>query len=145
VTRALGSVLVACLLGGFAIAASDKDAKEAKSTKEAKGPQEVQGILIDEKCSGTAELRIAGDTGTLVGGRIVAEAHTRECLLMPACEKSGYGVYTTDDKYLKFDAAGNRRALAAIRSSPKLDDFEVQVTGEVQGDTIKVASLKILP
>jgi hypothetical protein len=80
-----------------------------------------------------------------VGGRIVAEAHTRECLLMPACEKSGYGVYTTDDKYLKFDAAGNRRALAAIKASPKLDDFEVQVTGEVQGDTIKVASLKILP
>lgn len=133
-------MLAACLLGGFAIAANEKDA-----TKETKGPKEIQGILIDEKCSGTAELRISGDTGTLVGGRIVAEAHTRECLLMPACTKSGYGVYTSDDKFLKFDEAGNRRALAAIKVSPKLDDFEVQVGGEIQGDTIKVASLKILP
>jgi hypothetical protein len=144
-------MFVACLLGGFAAAATEKDAKDAKVTKETKvtkepkAAQEVQGILIDEKCSGTAELRISGDTGTLVGGRIVAEAHTRECLLMPACTKSGYGVYTTDDKFLKFDEAGNRKALAAIKASPKLDDFEVQVGGEVTGDTIKVATLKILP
>jgi hypothetical protein len=27
------------------------------------------------------------------GGRVVAEAHTRECLLMPECIKSGYTVY----------------------------------------------------
>jgi hypothetical protein len=142
VDRLLHLTLVACLLGVPAVGASDKAGKDTKETKQAK---EVQGILMDEKCSGTADLRIAGDTGTLVGGRIVAEAHTRECLLMPACEKSGYGVYTTDDKFLKFDEAGNRKALAMIKASTKLDDFEVQVTGQVQDDTIKVVSLKILP
>ena len=110
------------------------------------GPAEdIKGILMDEMCSGKADLRISGSTGTLVGGRIVAEAHTRECLLMPACEKSGYGVYTSDNKFLKFDEAGNRKALAAIKASTKLDDFEVEVTGEVKGDTIRVASLKLLP
>jgi len=107
--------------------------------------EDVKGILIDEKCSGKADLRISGATGLLVGGRIVAEAHTHECLLMPECEKSGYGVYTSDNKFLKFDEAGNRKALAAIKASTKLDDFEVEVTGEVKGDTIKVASLKVLP
>jgi hypothetical protein len=146
VHRLLQVMLVACVLGGIAVGASEKAGKDVKETKQApKEAKEVQGILIDEKCSGTADLRISGDTGTLVGGRIVAEAHTRECLLMPACEKSGYGVYTTDDKFLKFDEAGNRKALAAIKASMKLDDFEVQVNGDVQGDTIKVVSLKILP
>jgi hypothetical protein len=106
---------------------------------------EIKGVLMDEMCSGKADLRISGATGLLVGGRIVAEAHTRECLLMPACEKSGYGVYTDDNKFLKFDEAGNRKALAAIKASTKLDDFEVAVTGEVKGDTIKVATLKLLP
>jgi len=106
--------------------------------------EDLKGILMDQMCSGKADLRISGSTGTLVGGRIVAEAHTRECLLMPECQKSGYGVYTNDNKFLKFDEAGNRKALAAIKASSKLDDFEVEVTGEVKGDTIKVVSLKVL-
>lgn len=106
--------------------------------------EEIKGIMMDQMCSGKADLRISGATGTLVGGRIVAEAHTRECLMMPECQKSGFGVYTSDNKFLKFDEAGNRKALAAIKASTKLDDFEVEVTGEVKGDTIKVASLKVL-
>jgi hypothetical protein len=106
---------------------------------------DIKGVLMDQKCSGTADLRISGATGTLVGGRIVAEAHTRQCALMPECQKSGYGVYTSDNKFLKFDEAGNRKALAALKASTKLDDLEVEVTGEVKDDTIKVATLKILP
>ncbi|HWF08197.1 MAG TPA: hypothetical protein VG297_07025 [Bryobacteraceae bacterium] len=100
---------------------------------------------MDEMCSGTADLRISGASGLLEGGRIVAEAHTRECLLKPQCVKSGYGVYTDDNKFLKFDEGGNRKAIAAIRASAKLDDFEVEVTGDVKGDTIKVVSLKLMP
>ena len=49
-----------------------------------------------------------------------------------------------DNKFLKFDEAGNRKALEAIKGSKKLDDLEVEVTGDLQGDTIKVASLKLL-
>src|SRR5271155_996023 len=104
----------------------------------------IKGVLMDQMCSGKADLRISGATGTLVGGRIVAEAHTRECALMPACQKSGYGVYTSDNKFLKFDEAGSRKALAALRASKKEDDLKVEVTGEIQGDTIKVASLKLV-
>jgi hypothetical protein len=106
---------------------------------------DIKGVLMDDMCSGKADLRISGATSTLVGGRIVAEAHTKECLLKPACERSGYGVYTDDNKFLKFDSSGNRKALAAIKASSKLDDFEVEVTGEIKDDTIKVATLKILP
>ncbi len=107
--------------------------------------QDVKGVLMDQKCSGTADLHISGATGALVGGRIVAEAHSRQCLMMPECEKSGYGIYTSDNKYLKFDEAGNRKALAAIKATTRIDDMEVEVTGQVKDDTIKVATLKILP
>jgi hypothetical protein len=107
--------------------------------------ENIKGVLMDQMCSGKADLHISGSTGTLAGGRIVAEAHTRECALMPQCQKTGYGVYTSDNKYLKFDEAGNRKALAALKASTRLDDLEVEVTGEVKDDTIKVATLKILP
>jgi hypothetical protein len=103
---------------------------------------QVQGILIDQMCSSKAEVRIVSGP-RLEGGMIVAEAHTRECALMPACQKSGYGIFTYDNKFLKFDEAGSRKALAAIKASKKEDDLKVEVTGEIQGDTIKVASLKL--
>ena len=104
---------------------------------------EVQGILMDEMCSSKAEVRIVSGP-RLEGGMIVAEAHTRECALMPACQKSGYGIFTNDNKFLKFDPAGSRKALAAIKASKKEDDLKVQVTGEIQGDMIKVSSLKLV-
>ncbi|MGA2712232.1 MAG: hypothetical protein ABSG41_03925 [Bryobacteraceae bacterium] len=106
---------------------------------------DIKGVLMDQKCSGTADLRISSSTGSLVGGMIVAEAHTKECALMPECQKSGYGVYTSDNKFLKFDEEGNRKAIAAIKASTKIDDLEVEVTGEVKDNTIKVATLKLLP
>jgi hypothetical protein len=104
----------------------------------------VQGVLIDKMCSYKAETRIVpGDR--LEGGMLVAYIHTRQCALMPDCQKSGYGVYTYDDKYLTFDDAGNRRALALLKETKKEDDLRVEVTGEIQGNTIKVQSIKLLP
>ena len=104
---------------------------------------QVHGILIDQMCSAKAEVRLVPGP-RLEGGMIVAEAHTRECDLKPACEKSGYGVFTDGNKFLKFDSAGNHKALEALRASKKLDDLTVEVTGEITGDTIKVESLKLL-
>ena len=108
----------------------------------AAGPAPIKGVLIDKKCSAGAEVRVLS-TG-IEGGMVVAEAHTRECALMPACQKSGYGIFTYDQKFLAFDEAGNKQALAAIKASKKLGNLEVEVIGEVKGDTIKVASLKMV-
>jgi len=94
---------------------------------------EVQGILIDKMCS----------TKAVKGGQAAAVAHDRDCALMPPCQQSGYGVYTADNKYLTFDGAGNTKAITALKNSKKKDDLKVTVTGDVQGDTIKVANLKL--
>jgi len=55
--------------------------------------------------------------------------------------KSGYGVSTADNKYLAFVAAGNDQAVAALKTSKKKE--KVKITGEVDGETIKVSSLKL--
>lgn len=94
---------------------------------------EVEGVLMDKMCSMKA----------VKDGQNAATMHTRQCAMMPDCEKSGYGVFTSDNRFLIFDAAGNEQAIAALKASSKKDNLKVKVSGEVAGDTIKVASLKL--
>ena len=69
------------------------------------------------------------------------DSHTRTCAL--ACAKSGYGILTNDHQFLKFDAAGNAKTLAALKASNEKDHLRVNVTGDVQGNTLKVASIHL--
>ncbi len=70
------------------------------------------------------------------------DAHTRDCALQ--CASSGFGIVTKDQKFLKFDAAGNQKVLSELKASSKKDHLRVNVTGEVQGDTLKVSSVTLL-
>jgi hypothetical protein len=103
----------------------------------------LEGVIVDKACSPKMELRIVSPGNSMVGGMVSAEAHTKDCLLMAECQKSGYGLYTRDNKFYTFDAEGSRKALALIKASAKMVDFEVDVTGEVQGDTLKVTSIRL--
>ncbi len=70
------------------------------------------------------------------------DSHTRDCALK--CAASGFGIVTSDQKFIKFDANGNRQILTALKASDKKDHLRVNVTGDVQGDTMKVQSIKLL-
>jgi hypothetical protein len=94
---------------------------------------QVNGVLIDKMCSSKA----------ISGGQKAAAEHDKDCALADPCQKSGYGVYTSDGKYLTFDEEGNKKALAALKATKKTDELKVTVTGDVDGDKIKVASLKM--
>jgi hypothetical protein len=85
--------------------------------------------LVDLNCSKKAAVQSDPDS------------HTRDCALM--CAKSGYGVMV-DGKYYKFDAAGSDKALAALKASSKKDHLRVDVSGSLEGDTLIVASLKLV-
>jgi hypothetical protein len=39
--------------------------------------------------------------------------------------------------------AGNAKAIAALKASKKKDNLRVKVTGELEGETIKVSALKL--
>jgi hypothetical protein len=70
------------------------------------------------------------------------DSHTRACALK--CEASGFGILTKDDRFLKFDAQGNASIVQALKASDKKDHLRVDVTGDVDGDTLKVTSVKLL-
>lgn len=103
----------------------------------------VQGVLIDKMCSYKAETRVGPDSG-LEGGIIAIYPETKQCALMPECQRSGYGVYTYDGQFLPFDEAGNQKALAYFKQSKQEDDFRVEVTGQIQGGRLKVTSISPL-
>ena len=84
--------------------------------------------VVDQNCSSKAAAH--------------PDAHTRECALQ--CAKSGFGIITSDNQFLKFDAAGNNKIVKELKSSKEKDHLRVDVTGDVQGNTIKVASVKLL-
>ena len=70
------------------------------------------------------------------------DSHTRACAIQ--CAMSGYGILTADKKFIKFDQAGNAKIAEALKASAKKDHLRVDVSGDLDGDTLKVASLKLL-
>jgi len=83
--------------------------------------------LIDQMCS--AKMKANPD------------AHPVSCALK--CASSGFGIYTSSGQFLKFDTAGNEKALAALKVSKKKDHIRANVTGDLKGDTIDVTALSI--
>ena len=70
------------------------------------------------------------------------DSHTRTCALK--CSASGFGIVTKDKQFLKLDSEGNTRVTEALKASDKKDHLRVDVSGDVQGDTLKVTSIKLL-
>ncbi|NOJ26796.1 MAG: hypothetical protein DA330_02130 [Nitrososphaera sp.] len=67
--------------------------------------------------------------------------HTKSCLLMPACKKSGYTLYT-DGNWLMLDEKGNRLAIEVIKASKRESEFLVEVEGRKNKDSIKVFKIR---
>lgn len=84
--------------------------------------------LIDQKCS-------TKFTPSTVG------THTRGCAI--ACQSSGYGILTSDGAFLKFDKDSSQKALDELKSSKAKDHLHATVTGELEGNTVKVQSIKL--
>ena len=69
------------------------------------------------------------------------DSHTRACALK--CEASGFGILTKDNRFLKFDAQGNTSVVDQLKVSDKKDHLRADVSGDVEGDTLKVTSVKL--
>ena len=67
--------------------------------------------------------------------------HTAKCSVN--CAKSGFGLVTSDGKFLKFNEAGNAKALAALKATTKEKDVKAKITGTMQDNVINVQSLEI--
>ena len=92
----------------------------------------VKGYLVDLSC--------AAEEGTNPGFGV---KHSKGCLQMEDCEKSGYGVLTDDKKVIKFDAASNEKAKKFIADLTKDKDIKVNVTGTMNGDKLSVSKIEL--
>lgn len=84
--------------------------------------------VVDSNCSA----KVAADP----------DAHPRSCALQ--CQASGFGILTTDKKFIKFDAEGNAKIIKALKNSEKKDHLRADVEGDLEGDTLKVKSITLL-
>ena len=67
--------------------------------------------------------------------------HTKACNV--SCAAGGYGLVLPDGKFVKFNEAGNARALAAIKATAKEKDLKAKVTGKMDGEVIQVSAIEI--
>jgi hypothetical protein len=92
----------------------------------------VKGYLVDMSCGREEGSR--PDFGI---------KHSRECLQMPECVASGYGILTDDKKIIQFDAAGNEQAKKFIADLKKNTDIKVTVTGSLNGSLMTVTKIEL--
>jgi hypothetical protein len=69
-----------------------------------------------------------------------AASHTTEC--MKSCKQSGFGLVTKEGKYIKFNEAGNIKALNELERTGKQAELLVKVSGDMKGNVILVESVK---
>jgi len=84
-------------------------------------------------------------TGTIVDTSCKTKdlaSHTKQCVM--GCAKSGLGIVLSDGKFVKFDEEGNTKALAALKTSTKDKDLKAKVTGKLDGEVLKVASVEMM-
>src|SRR5262245_37728404 len=81
------------------------------------------------------------DTQCLSKVKTDPDRHTKQCALQ--CSKNGYGLIGADGTFLKFDAAGNEKTVAALKATKKTDHLRATVTGHKDGDSIKVSAISI--
>jgi hypothetical protein len=120
------SILFALLI--LFVIVSPAIAQEAKKTK-----QQLQttliGYLSDCQCGESME------------NVKMAASHTKECCLMDACAKSGFGIYS-DGKFIKFDKNGSDKAKSFLVGLKKEKDLKVKVKGKMENNMFVLTSIE---
>lgn len=93
----------------------------------------VRGYLVDIAC--------VNDRAS--EGSDFGESHTKKCLQMPACERSGYAVMDADNHVYRFDDRGNVAAKDLIAKTDKDKDWQIVVSGKLLGDQLTVSKLQL--
>lgn len=120
--RSISLALLALLIVVLPSLAQEKKSSPKKATT-------LVGYLSDCQC------------GESLDSVEMAKGHTKECCLMDACAKSGYGIYA-NGKFIKFDPKGSDKAKAYLIALKKEKDLKVKVTGKMENGTFALASIE---
>jgi len=109
-------------------------ASAADENQPKQGPRtRWDGYLIDVAC---ARERKATETD-------LGKKHTRKCMEMPACERSGFGLLTDDNQFLPFDEKGNRKVRALLEHTNQNDRLRAIVYGTKFNDMLQARKIEL--
>ena len=123
-------VLVTIFTSVFISAQDKTDKKELHRMS-----RSMAGYLVDKNCG----KRMVMDDVKKSDAK--AAKHTKDCALDETCKANGYGI-VTGGKFYGFDDAGNRKAFDYLSATKKEDNVKVEVAGIMDGDIMKVESIK---
>jgi hypothetical protein len=95
---------------------------------------ELQGVIADWNCTETM-MRI---------GREKTLRQNRGCSLMKNYKRAAYGLITDDKKLYRIDDPGNQHILELLANTPDKDNLKVVVSGDIQGNVVKVSNITML-
>ena len=95
---------------------------------------EFQGLVVDWNCV----------QPMVKDGREKTLRDNRNCSLMHNYKRSAYGLITSDKKFYRLDDPNNEHVLQLLQGTPDKDNLKVVVTGDVEGDAIKVVNISML-
>jgi hypothetical protein len=115
--------LIACMLAGTGIGHTMDTSRKVRT-----------GYLIDILC---ARERRASEPDLGV-------KHTRRCLQMPICSRSGFGLFTAKGEVIAFDPKGNRLAHALIDKTSQSSHLRVLVKGTIAAGELQVTDISLV-
>ena len=95
---------------------------------------DVQGVLADWNCT----------QDMVRNGRAKVLKQNHNCSMARNYNRAAYGLITQDKKYYRLDDNGNKLARELLANSPDKDNLKVIVSGDIEGDTIKVTNMSEL-
>ncbi|HEY6971183.1 MAG TPA: hypothetical protein VJA94_18380 [Candidatus Angelobacter sp.] len=69
--------------------------------------------------------------------------HTKKCMQMPACDRSGFGLLTDANDLLPFDENGNIRVRALLQQTNQTGHLRVVVQGTKTNDVLQVTKIQL--
>lgn len=122
-------LLVLFFLGASVVCSAASRPDIAKKTQ-------ISGYLVDVSCS--------KDEAEAGSSPAWGQKHSRGCLLMPVCVRSGYAVLTPNNEVVRFDSKGNEQAHRLILDTNRDANWRVVVHGIRQGDQVAVSKIDLL-
>lgn len=95
---------------------------------------DLQGVITDWNC--TQDMVRNGREKTL------KQRHS--CSLVKDFRRSAYGLITDDKKFYKIDPQDNDRIVQILSDSPNKDNLKVVISGDLQGNTLKINTISML-
>ncbi len=77
-------------------------------------------------------------------GREKTLKQKRSCSLVNNYQRSAYGLISDGKQFYKIDPQDNGRVLELLRDSPNKDSLKVVISGDLEGDTIKISTISEL-